>query len=70
MTDITPEAMREKLIEAAAKAIYLQRNGHGCTAWEKIHTQHREPYRKDVRAVLASIASEMDAEAKRRNAVP
>lgn len=46
---------REQLIEAAAKAIYLQRNGHGGTAWEKINTQHREPYRKDVRAVATAI---------------
>lgn len=54
---------REEVIETAAKAIYLQRNGHGGTPWEKIHTQHREPYRKDVKAVMAVIehAREYDA---------
>lgn len=53
---------REALIEAAAKALYLHRKGHGGTKWEDIHTQHREPYRKDVRAVMQvlELAREYD----------
>ena len=42
-------------IEKAAKSIYTQRNGHGCTPWHNINSQHREPYRKDARAVLAVL---------------
>ena len=48
--------MTDKAIEAAARAIYEARNGHGCKPWSILTKAHKEPYLKD--ATVGSAAYE------------
>lgn len=43
------------MIERAALAIYVGRNGAGCRPWHSLPKSHREPYLKDARAALEAI---------------
>ena len=39
-----------------ARAIYEDRNGHGCVPWSRRDRAHKAPYLSDARAVLALFA--------------
>lgn len=49
-----PEPVPE-MVERVARAIYEVRNGAGCTPWSRRETAHKEPYRKDACAAIASL---------------
>ncbi len=43
------------MLERAAKAIYLARNGTGVLPWSRREAAHKEPYLKDARAVIEAL---------------
>lgn len=45
----------EQLREEVAKAIYLKRNGHGCTPWSIRNKAHKAPYLEDATDALAVV---------------
>lgn len=46
----------DEMIEAAAKAIYKDRNGEGCTRWQHQNSLVKSAYRSDARAALEAVA--------------
>lgn len=48
---MTPPEARHEI----AKAIYVGRNGCGCTPWGRITAAHQEPYLKDADASIAAL---------------
>ncbi len=42
-------------VEGVARAIYEDRNGHGCVVWPRY--QFKDPYRRDARAALDYLLS-------------
>lgn len=47
-----------EMIERVARAIYKDRNGHGCAPWSHLTGSHREPYKNDARAAIKEIVTE------------
>ncbi len=45
--------------ERIAKAIYENRNGHGCKPWAKLPIAHKAPYMADAEAALGVMQPQM-----------
>lgn len=42
-------------VEEVARAIYEDRNGHGCKPWGRLTKSHRFPYLADARAAIKAM---------------
>lgn len=42
-------------VEEVARAIYEDRNGHGCKPWGHLTKSHRFPYLADARAAIKAM---------------
>lgn len=54
-------------VEAAARAIYEDRNGPGCVPWYRREEAHRRPYRSDARAAIAALDAQREGRQLTRN---
>ncbi len=51
-----------KALEAMARRIYEDRNGHGCKPWSLLPNAHKEPYQKDAIAAHKALFDTLAAE--------
>ena len=49
--------LSQRAVEAAARAIYEDRNGKGCKPWSLQPKSHKEPYISDARAAISAALS-------------